>query len=275
MKLLHHDFVHLFIQQIQRNLIDGIGIDNLNHRFPIHIAEEGNLFLHFIGHPLFHTAGDNIRMNPQPLELIDAVLGGFGFRLTGSVEIRHKGAVDIKHVLGADFPFHLTDGFQKRLGFDITDGTADFGNDHIGVSFFSRTQDAFFDFIGHMRNHLNGAAEIIAAAFFFQHGVINFAAGGITVFGKIDINKTFIVADIQVSFGAVIGNEHFAMLIRAHSAGVDIDIRVKFLADNFQSAVFQNAAKGRCGDSFSQGRHNAAGHKNKLGHFRFLFPFVF
>ena len=266
-KLFHDDLIHLFIQQIQGNLIDGIGIDNLNDRFPIHIAEESDLFLHFIRHPLFHTAGDNIRMDPQPLQFVDAVLGRFCFRFAGSMEIRHEGAVNIEDIIGADFPFHLTDGFQKGLGLNIADGTADLGDHHIGIAFFARTQNAFFDLIGHMRNHLHRTAEIITATFFFQNGVINLAAGGVAVFGEIDINKTFIMTDIQIGFGAVVGDENFTVLIRAHGAGVDIDIWVKLLADHFQTAIFQNAAERRCGDPFSQRRYNTAGHKNKFCHF--------
>ena len=55
---------------------------------------------------------------------------------------------------------------------------------------------------------------------------------------QILIDITLVVAQIQVSFGAVIGDEHLAVLIRAHGTGIHIDIRVQLLSGDPQSATF-------------------------------------
>jgi hypothetical protein len=39
------------------------------------------------------------------------------------------------------------------------------------------------------------------------------------------VNEAFVVAQVQVGFGAVVGDEHFAMLERRHGARIDIDDR--------------------------------------------------
>lgn len=61
------------------------------------------------------------------------------------------------------------------------------------------------------------------------------------------------MTEIQIGFCAVIGNEDFAMLVRAHGARVDIDVRVKFLNGDFVASVLQQSAQGCSGDAFAQG----------------------
>ena len=47
------------------------------------------------------------------------------------------------------------------------------------------------------------------------------------------------MTDIQIRFCTVFRDEHFAVLVRAHRPGVDVDVWVKFLNGHFQSAIFQ------------------------------------
>ena len=51
--------------------------------------------------------------------------------------------------------------------------------------------------------------------------------------------KRFIVAEVEVRFCTVVGDENFTMLIRAHRARVNVDIRVKLLDCNLVAAVLQ------------------------------------
>ena len=46
------------------------------------------------------------------------------------------------------------------------------------------------------------------------------------------------MTQIEVGFGAVVGDEHFAVLIRAHRARVDIDVRVKLLRSHLIAPAF-------------------------------------
>lgn len=59
------------------------------------------------------------------------------------------------------------------------------------------------------------------------------------------------MTEIQIGFRAVIGDEDFAMLIRAHGARVDIDVRVEFLNGDFVASVLQQSAQGCSGDAFA------------------------
>ena len=69
-------------------------------------------------------------------------------------------------ILRADFEIELPDRFQKRKTFDVARRSSDFGDHDVVFLFVGNFADPIFDFVGHVRNHLYGFAEIIAATLF-------------------------------------------------------------------------------------------------------------
>ena len=65
-----------------------------------------------------------------------------------------------------------------------------------------------------MRDDLNCAAEIVAAAFLVQHIPVHLACCKIGILIQILINKTLIVSEVEVSFSTVVSNENLTVLIR-------------------------------------------------------------
>lgn len=61
------------------------------------------------------------------------------------------------------------------------------------------------------------------------------------------------MTEIQIGFRAVIGDEDLTVLVRAHGARVDIDVRVEFLNGDFVASVLQQSAQGCSSDAFAQG----------------------
>ena len=55
-------------------------------------------------------------------------------------------------------------------------------------------------------------------------------------------NKTLVMAEIQIGFGPVMRDEHFAVLKRAHGARVDIDVRIELDHRDFEAAGFEYGA---------------------------------
>ena len=47
------------------------------------------------------------------------------------------------------------------------------------------------------------------------------------------------MAQVKVCLSAVLCYVNFSVLIRVHSAGINIDIRIQLLIGNFQPAAFQ------------------------------------
>ena len=142
--------------------------------------------------------------------------------------------ISVRHVL-----FDLTDGFEEWQGFDIADGAADFGDDDVCIVIAADAEDSVFDFVGDVRDDLDGGSEVFAFSFFVDNGLVDFACCHVGSLGEVFVNETFIVAEVEIRFGAVVSDEYFAVLIRAHGAGVDVNIWIEFLDGDFVPSVFE------------------------------------
>ena len=180
-QFFQYDAVHAFFRQEQRHFVNAVQRLVFNHGFLVDVAEQGQLFLHIVRQGAFRTADDDVRLNADAAQFLDAVLGRLGLQFAGCADIRDEGDVDVQHVVAADFLLDLADSFQEGQAFDIADGAADFRNDDVGVVVVAYAVHALFDFIGNMRDNLNGMAQIIAAPFFLQDGPVNLAGRNVGV----------------------------------------------------------------------------------------------
>ena len=79
-------------------------------------------------------------------------------------------------VVAAHAERHLADGFHKRQRLNVAHRTADFHDANIGLAAVGRSRTAgnkFLNFIGDMRNHLHGLAEVFAAALLLQNALVD------------------------------------------------------------------------------------------------------
>ena len=266
-ELLESDAVESFLLEEERHFIDAAAGHIGDDRFRIDVAEEGDLPLHIVGNFLFRAAHDDIRLDADAAQFLDAVLGGLRLELARRGDVGNEGDVDIEHVVPVRHVFfHLTDRFEEGLGFDIAHGAADLGDDDVRVVFAAHTEHTVFDLIGDVRDDLDGGAQIFPFPFLIDDGLVDFPGGHIGRFGQIHVDEAFVVAQVEVGLRAVVGDEDFAVLVRAHGAGVDIDIGIEFLDGDFIAAVFQQTAERGRGDAFAQRRYDAAGDENVFAH---------
>src|SRR5947207_15831046 len=134
------------------------------------------------------------------------------------------------------------------------------------MAFLGHALDVRFYFIGDMRNHLNGRYRIISAPFLTDDRIIDLAGGDVIRARQILVDETFVVAEIEIGFRAVFGDEDFPVLIRVHGAGVDVDVRIKFLNRNADPARLQQPPERGCRDAFTKRADDAAGKENVLAH---------
>src|SRR5687767_10431324 len=116
----------------------------------------------------------------------------------------------------------LADRFQKWEPLNVAGGAADFGNDHIAIAPFAPAQNPALDFVGDVRNDLDGFAEKIAASLGLEDGLVNLSARRRVRAGEQAIGETFVMAEVEIGLGSVIEHVNFAVLERVHRAGVDI-----------------------------------------------------
>ena len=60
------------------------------------------------------------------------------------------------------------------------------------------------------------------------------------------VGEALVVAEVEVGLGAVVGDVDLAVLVGAHRAGVDVDVRVELLQRDLVAVAFeQRADRGR------------------------------
>ena len=77
--------------------------------------------------------------------------------------------MDQDNIFTSFFMLELTDGFQERLAFDISNGSADFDNGNFRILCSRIAVEAGFDLICNMRDYLNSSSAEISAAFFLKN----------------------------------------------------------------------------------------------------------
>ncbi len=57
--------------------------------------------------------------------------------------------------------------------------------------------------------------------------------------------EALVVAEVEVGLGAVVGDEHLAVLIRAHGAGIDVEIGVELSEPDRIATSLKKRSEGR------------------------------
>ena len=80
-----------------------------------------------------------------------------------------------------------------------------------------------------MRDHLNGFPEICSLPLFIDHRLIYPPGSHIVRLSGEDVQKTFVMAKIEIRLRAILGHIALAMLIGIQCARIYIDIWIKLL----------------------------------------------
>ena len=86
-----------------------------------------------------------------------------------------------------------------------------------------------------MWDDLHGLAQVFTTAFLGDHVGVHLAGGHIAVRGEVSVQEALVVAQIQVGFRAIFGDEHFAVLERVHRARIHVEVGIQFLHGHAQS----------------------------------------
>lgn len=150
----------------------------------------------------------------------------------------------------------LADRLHERHRLDITHRAADFADDEVVLVITFGHE--ILDLVGDMRNDLNGRAEIVAAAFLVDDVLVDAASGDVVGLGRRTPRKAFIVAKVEVRLGTVVRHKHFTVLCRAHRAGIDVQIGVKFAKPHPITTGLQQCSECRSCDALTERGDHAA-----------------
>src|SRR5207248_11621289 len=96
--------------------------------------------------------------------------------------------------------------------------------------------------VGAARNLLHRVFQIGASVFLMNAWLVSLAAGEIVVARERAISESRVVAKIEISLRAVIEHVDCAVLKRIHRSRIDIEIRIKLLEYNTQTARFEQCS---------------------------------
>ena len=104
-----------------------------------------------------------------------------------------------------------------------------------------------------MGNDLHRSPQIIAAALLANYTLVDLSGREVAVLTCFCTHKTFVVAQIEICFSAIFGDEYLAMLKRTHGARINIDVGVELHHLDLEAARLQQSSKRCCGNAFSKG----------------------
>ena len=164
----------------------------------------------------------------------------------------------------ADFLLELADRLEERLRLNVADRAANLDDADLGVLCGIIPVEAALDLIGDVRDDLHGVSAVIAAALLLQHRPVHLSGRDVGIAGQTLIDKTLIMAKVQVGFTAIVRDEYLTVLDRVHRPRVDVDVRVKFLHRHRIPAGLQQPSQRRGCDALSETGNNTACDENIL-----------
>ncbi len=237
-KALDHVVIEALGMQDAWNLVDRIGVRKADHRALFDVGEQRNLAPRGDVDGTIGAADQYVRLQADGAQLLHRVLRGLGLGFAGSGDVGHQRQVHQHGALGAHFDAQLADRLKERLRLDVPDGAADFNQGNVGIA--GALDDATLDLVGDVRNDLNGRTQVITPALAAQHVFVYATGGEVVVLGHAGADEPLVVPQIEIGLGAVVGDEHLAVLERAHGARIDVDVRVKLEHRDLQAPRLQD-----------------------------------
>jgi hypothetical protein len=159
--------------------------------------------------------------------------------------------MNIEHVRLADVERELTNGLHEGQSLDVADRAADLGDDHINVV-GDELLHRGLDLVGDVRNDLDRSAEVFPLALLLDDAEVNLAGGVVAIPTQGGVGEALVVAEVEVGLGAVVEDVDLAVLIRAHGAGIDVDVGVELLQADAEAALFEQHADRGTGQPLAQ-----------------------
>src|SRR5579871_3034197 len=254
--------IDAFLREVEGDFIDAGHVAGGDDGGLFDVAEESDLAAHLAGDGTVAAAEEDVGLDTDGEHLFDRVLGGLGLEFLRGGDPGDEGDVDEDGVVAAEVLAHLADGFEEGEGFDVAYRAADLDDGDVAVG--RDLAHGIFDLVGDVGDDLDGLAEVVAATLFGDDLLVDAAGGEVVVAGKAGVGEALVVAEVEIGFSAVISDEDFAVLERAHGARIDVEIGVKLHEIDLKPAGLKQAANGGCGETLAERRHDAARYEDVL-----------
>ncbi len=116
-----------------------------------------------------------------------------------------------------------------------------------------------------MGNDLDRSPEVVAAALLGDDRFVDLAGGHVGRAGEHHFGETFVMTQVQIGLGTIVGHEDLAVLVRTHRARIDVDIGVELQEVHSVAMGFEQAPDGCGRNTLSQRRDHSPGNEDELG----------
>ena len=233
-----------------RHRVDVVDVARLDHRAFAHVAEQRELAPLAFGDRPVGAAEQNVGLDADRAQFLDRMLRRLGLEFAGAGNERQQRQMDIDRVMARQLVAQLADRLEKRQALDIADGAADLAQHEIEAVI--ALADEILDGVGDVRDDLDGGAEIVAAPLLGEDVLVDAAGGDVVLLGRGPPGEALVVAEVEIGLGAVVGDEHLAVLIGRHGAGIDVQIRVELAQAHLVAARLQQRAERRRSKTLAQ-----------------------
>src|SRR5581483_3506989 len=96
--------------------------------------------------------------------------------------------------------------------------------------------------------------------------LVDAPGGDVVGLGRRPPGETLVMAEIEIGLGAVIGHEHFAVLIWRQCSGIEIEVGIKLAKADFVAPSLQQSAERRRSQTLSKRGDHAAGDEDVPRH---------
>ena len=169
----------------------------------------------------------------------------------------------LSDVAAAGLGPELPDRLEERQRLDVADRAADLDDDDVDVA--AHLADVGLDLVGDVRDDLHRLAQVVAAPLLLDHRLVDLAGGEVVLALHDPRGEALVVAEVEVGLGAVVGDEHLAVLERRHGAGVDVDVGVDLEHGDRVAVGLDQGAERRRRDALAEPGNHAAGDEHVLG----------
>ena len=88
-----------------------------------------------------------------------------------------------------------------------------------------------------MRNDLDRPAKVDSRAFLANYLGVDLAGRHVGQGSQFDVNKPFVVAEVEIGLRPIDRDEHFTVLVGRHRPRIDVEIRIELEDRNAQAAT--------------------------------------
>ena len=264
-ELLDDDPAEAGFLEHQRDAVDGPRVGFADHVFCLHVAEERDLLAEIVVDRLVGPRDHHIGLDTDRAELADGVLSRLRLELAGGDPWEQR-EVDVEDVLLADVVPELTDRLEVGERFDIAHRTADLDDHELGLLLARDAMDPLLDLVRHVRDDLDGRAEVIAAALLRDDRVVDLTGRQVRCASDVAVYKTLVVAEVEVGLGTVFSHEYLAVLVGRHRPRIDVEIGIHLERCDGESSRGEDATEGSGSDAFAERGSDPSGHEHELRH---------